>query len=235
MIKTLNNNNPEKLNEEVFKILISTINRILEGKDRVVLGIPGGNSVAGLFKLFRNKYSLLPWGNIHVFMTDERIVPLDDKYSNFKQAKKYFIEDLLINNIIDEKNIHPFIMNPESRNFGVSEYCEELKSFGGKYDIVILGAGEDGHVAALFPNHYSLSDNSEYYVIMTESPKPPNKRFTMSRNLLLKCDTAFVYFLGENKKNAYNNYLDNNVEIKNCPVKLINQLKTSYIITDLKT
>ena len=107
MTKIIYNKNINILNEEVFQLLSNTINDILKEQDEVVLGIPGGRSVTGLFKLFKNKYTLLPWDSIHIFMTDERIIPLDDEYSNFKQAKEAFIDDLLLYDVFNKNNIHP--------------------------------------------------------------------------------------------------------------------------------
>lgn len=233
MIKTIYNNNTDKLNAEAFNILVRCIKELLKTQDKIILGIPGGSSVSGLFRLLKENYSLLPWENIHIFMIDERIVNPDDKFCNFKQAKEAFIGELLLKNIINRKNIHPYNMKPELQDYGVGKYREELMSLGGIYDIVILGVGEDGHIAALFPNHHSLYNESENFIIMHDSPKIPLKRFTVSKKLLLKAKTAITFFLGENKKNTYKNYLNKNLGIKNCPVKLMNQIKKSYIITNI--
>ncbi len=235
MVKTIYNNNTIKLNAEAFNIFVSCINDLLKIQDRIILGIPGGSSVLGLFKLLKENYSLLPWENIHIFLIDERIVDLDNEFCNFKQANETFISELLLKNIINRKNIHPYNIKPGLQDYGVGKYCEELKSLGGTYDIVILGVGEDGHIAALFPNYHSLLNESEDFVIMHDSPKIPPKRFTASKKLLIKAKTAITFFLGDNKRNAYKNYLNKNLEIKNCPVKLINQIKKSYIITNIKT
>ena len=233
MIRTIYDDDHRKLNKQVLDLFLDIVLNLLEEKSQIILGIAGGRSVAGLFELLRNKHSLIPWGNINIFMIDERIVPLENKHSNFKQARETFIDELIEKGIIKKSNIHPFVMDPDVDDFGGSKYCEELKRFGGKYDIVILGAGEDGHVAALFPDHHSLSDNSEHFVIMNDSPKIPDRRITVSRRLLLKAKAVFIYFLGENKKAAYNSFLDNKVDLNNCPAKLASKIDTAYVITDI--
>lgn len=235
MSRIIFNNNIDLLNKMAFSLFANTVNNLLKNKRNPVLGIVGGRSVSGLYGQFKNEYLSVPWNKIHIFMADERIVPLNNEYSNFRAAKESFIDHLLKKNCINENHVHPFITIPGTEDYGASRYIEEFKSFGGDFDILILGAGEDGHIAALFPEHQSFYNESKYYTIMDDSPKPPPARITITKILLQKSKSVFLYFLGEHKKNAYKNFLDKNVKMSDCPAKLIDNVKNSYVITDINS
>ena len=79
---------------------------------------------------------------------------------------------------------------------GLSSYVKDLKDHGGKYDIVVLSSGEEGHVGALYPGHHSISDESEFYIKMNDSPKPPPNRMTSSRKLLKSAKYFMILLFG---------------------------------------
>ncbi len=206
---------------------------ILDKQGSLVFAIPGGRSVVGIFKLFKELNSL-DWEKIHIFMLDERLVPPGDRESNFKLAKDLFIDELVQRKSLPRSNIHPFIYDKDSPSRGISEYEDELKRFGGSYDIILLSSGEDGHIGGLYPGHHSIKDNSEYYIIMDDSPKPPPDRMSSSRRLLLRSKAAFVLFLGEGKKKAFQSFIDPNTDYLSCPAKIIYQIGRSYALSDIK-
>ena len=96
-------------------------------KDYVVLGVPGGRSAAEIFEALKKED--ISWDKVHVFMVDERLVPEDHEDSNFRLVKEHLAEAL------PEENVHPYNEN----------YEQELKKYGGAYDIILLSSGEDGH------------------------------------------------------------------------------------------
>ena len=98
----------------------------------------------------------------------------------------------------------------------------------------MLSSGEDGHVAALFPDHHSIKDKSEYFFTMGDSPKPPPERMTASLSLLKKSTIAIVLFYGEDKKDAYERFHDENLSIYNCPAKFVEEVDEGYVGTNLE-
>ncbi len=216
----------EEVEEKAADKIVDSVLRLLSQKDQVIVAIPGGRSVAGVFHLLKEKD--LPWNKIHIFMVDERLVPVDDAESNFKLANDVFIEDLINNGKLPKGNVHPFLASE-----GIAKYEEELKKHGGVYDVVLLSSGEDGHIGSLYPHHHSISNESAYFVQMNDSPKPPPNRMTMSRKLLLKAKVALIMFLGEAKREAYNKFLDKKLELMSCPAKLVQLIPNSFAFTDL--
>ena len=219
------------VSQPAVQIITKAVTTLLESQPTVVLALPGGRSIVGTLKQLTQ--TTIPWQRVHVFMVDERLVPIDDEQSNFKQLTELLLNPLLAIRAIPKENIHPFVYQPGEADSGIGRYETELKRFGGRYDIVFLGVGEDGHTAALFPRHHSISDQADYYLTMADSPKPPPKRMTASRSLLTGARYGIALFVGETKRQALERYQDKNQTIKDCPVKLIDEIEHSYVVTDL--
>ncbi|MGM5483457.1 MAG: 6-phosphogluconolactonase [Nanobdellota archaeon] len=210
--------------EELEKKAASIITR--KSKNSLVLAIPGGSSVYGIFKQLLKED--IEWKNVHIFMIDERIVPINHEKSNFRQAKESFLQILLDKKKIPESNVHPY--TPEK---GIKNYQEELEKVGGKFDIILLSSGEDCHIASLYPEHHSIRDNSDYFIEMEDSPKDPPKRMSSTRKLLLKSEVSILLFLGENKREAFHKYMDKNYNIEQCPCKIADKSPETYILTNI--
>lgn len=197
------------------------IEQILLEKEYVILGLPGGTSVSGILQNLKEKK--IQWEKVHFFLVDERRVPLDDEESNFKLVKENLLDFLTRGKKISDKNIHPY--NYQER---VGMYSQELQKFGGSFDIILLSAGEDGHIAGLFPDH-SVNNDSDYFIAFDYFLKMPKERMSASRKLLEKSGTALLLFFGEKKLDAYKKFLDENVSVNECPTKLVNKIDESYI------
>lgn len=189
------------------------------GRKSIVLGLVGGRSAPQLFdELSKLNIS---WDNIHIFMVDERFVPQDSEESNYRIIKEH-----LLNTVnIPKDNLHPF----EGK---VDEYYNELEKYGGKFDIIVLSAGENGHVGALHPNHHSIRDDSKGFIEMDDSPKPPSHRMSASRKLLTLADNCIIFFIGEGKREAYEKFNDEKVTVEECPAKIAFEMKDSVAVTN---
>jgi len=214
------------LEEEILNLIIKTIEKLSKIKKEIVFGIPGGNSVQNIFLKLKEKN--INWEKIHIFMVDERMVEITHKDSNYNLAYKTFIKELLENGKIPKENIHFYDFKKS-----VSEYESELKKYGGKFDIVLLGVGEDGHIAGLFPN-LSINNQEDYFITFDNSPKPPKERMSASRKLLEKSGLGLFLFFGDLKKQAYIDFNDSNKNVAECPAKIAYNLKESYIFTDIR-
>ncbi len=231
MTKTIFHKKKEDCYKEAVRIIIESIEKTLAEKEYAVLAIPGGRNVAAIFNILTKEDIL--WDKIHIFMVDERLVGIDDEQSNFKLANDSFIKNLIKTGKLQEENIHPFIVNANEKDKGIKKYEEELKKVGGKYDIVLLSAGEDGHVGALYPKHHSVNDESDFFITINDSPKAPAERMSSSKNLLLKSSIGIIIFIGNGKKEAYEKYIDKGLEIEDCPAKIVDSLNESYVLTDI--
>lgn len=135
---------------------------IAENK-RFVVALSGGNTPRNVYSLLAQEYkNSLPWAKIHVFFGDERSVPPDHPDSNFRMAN----DSLLSHVPIPPENIHRIHAELEPE-LAARNYEEQLRTFFNlgngawpRFDLIMLGLGEDGHTASLFPGSSALKEMS---------------------------------------------------------------------------
>lgn len=206
------------------------IHEYLKTQKQVVLGICGGTSVKGIFELLKKQN--IPWEKVHIFWVDERLVPTDSPDSNYNQSCNIFLDFLTKQKKIKTINVHPYNYFDLQIEKGLDAYKNEVREFSHHFDIVLLSSGEDGHVASLFPNHDSINNQSEFFIHVNNSPKPPKERISTSRKLLEKSKTAILLFFGEQKRQAFKNFQNQEMSVIDCPAKLVNNIQDSYVFSD---
>jgi 6-phosphogluconolactonase len=167
-------------------------------------------------------------------MVDERLVPLTDDQSNYGGLKRLLFDSLVQQGVISQNQLHPFVTDPSQSDFGCSAYREELRTFGGKFTVVVLGVGEDGHIAGLFPHHSALTEKTETFVHFHDSPKPPADRMSASPALITGAELSIILALGEGKRAAWMAFNDNAVTAEACPSKLALKARECLVVTDLE-
>lgn len=191
--------NDIKLSRYLVKEILLIANKSIEENGKFSIVLSGGRSFIDTYKILRESKS--NWKKWHIYLTDERCVPLNDYRRNDK-----LINSLWLNNKkIPKKNIH-FIFAELDKKKAVNQYKSLLQKVN-KFDVVLLGMGEDGHVASLFPKH--RYDDNESVVIESNSPKPPKERITLSYSRLTKSRYIFKIVCGSSKFNALNSWIKN--------------------------
>jgi len=212
----------EDLYKKTALLISKSINKIIDSKKQVVIGLAGGNSIS---KTLDELYKLpVDWNHVHIFMVDERIVPITHPQSNFKMIFEK------LSRIIPKENFHPFNYNSNKNDLGIAEYNKSINSFKNEFDIVIVSSGEDGHIGSLFPKHTSIFNESESYIIVENSPKPPANRISAPKKMIINSRIGFLFIVGENKINAYEKFIDEQINYVDCPSKLINEISENYIV-----
>ena len=166
----------EQLAKKAASILYNTTLRLLRKKKDVVIAVPGGQSVSGIYENFRD-YTL-PWDRIHMFLLDERLVAADHPDSNYRLVREHMGSEVV------PVMIHQFIYDFKNPIQSVIDYREKLNHCGGQFDIVLASSSEDGHIGSLFPNHHSLEKNQHGFFLLDDSPKPPPGRMSASFDLI---------------------------------------------------
>lgn len=212
-------------------VLAEGIRELLKEQMIVVLAVPGGRSVSGIFMELKSRD--IEWPRVHIFMVDEKLVPITHEDSNFRIAKESFLKELIDEKLLPKENVHPFIFDVSKADFGMKEYEQELLAHGGACDIVLLSAGRLGQIGSLYPGHHSIESESEYFVLMNDAPEPPPDRISMSRNLILNSKLCLLLFLGEEKREAYFNFRNRCHDHKSCPSNVVYKVTNSYVLTDI--
>jgi 6-phosphogluconolactonase len=141
------------------------------------------------------------WSRVAVWWGDERFVPRDDPERNAGQARAAFLDALGV----DPANVHEMPSTDDAADVheGATAYSEELHEHGsGEFEIVMLGIGPDGHVASLFPGHPALDVNDRIAVGVTDSPKPPPERISLTFPALNRTRSVWFLASGEGKAQA---------------------------------
>lgn len=208
----------EELSIKTAALLVQELKKVISHKGKAVIALPGGRSVAGLLQ--KLSPDDLNWSKVEIFMIDERVVPIEDKDSNYKQAYDLFFHRV-------PTKVHPFIIEK-----GVEQYNQEFQRAGAHFDIIILGVGEDGHIAALFPNHPALEIKGKKYIQLNDSPKLPKERITASVDSIKDADAVILLFVSAAKKKAYEEFLNPTISETKCPAKIVMGVKELYFFKD---
>lgn len=180
MIKNLHIfDNPEELANQFAEQLISWIGN--HSGDHFHLAISGGNTPNLLFSVLSAKHQDYPfWQKAHFWWVDERMVPPTHAESNFRIAN-----ELLFSKIpISPGNIHQIKGEAEPETEALSYSAQICKNLHSKnewpvFDLIILGMGDDGHTASIFPNQLNLL-NSENVCEVATHPVSGQKRITLT-------------------------------------------------------
>jgi 6-phosphogluconolactonase len=137
------------------------------------------------------------WTRVSLFWVDERAVLADDPESNFGLARRMLIDPL------QPRAPRAFPMpaaQPDLEQAALDyDHVLDRELEGRALDLAILGVGEDGHIASLFPGHPALEDQNRV-VAVHDSPKPPKRRLTLSMPFLLSSTRIWVVAIGGRKR-----------------------------------
>lgn len=156
--------------------------------------LSGGGSALIFLSALRN--ANVDWRKITLFWADERAVPPDHPESNYGLAERMLLAPL------GAHAPRAIRMPAETSNLKQAAlwYDDALASEldGSVLDLAILGVGEDGHVASLFPGHPALNDQRRV-VAIEDSPKPPPRRLSLTLHFLLRTRKIWVIAIGQRK------------------------------------
>lgn len=202
-----------ELENKLVEFISTDFNNFMkdEKSDFYYLALPGGNSIKKILNLL--SVAGIDWSRVKILLTDEREVSEHEQESNIK-----LIKDLLISKIdIPEDNLILPTLGFEPEHI----------------DFIILSAGEDGHIASLFPNHESILDETLGYIKVSNSPKLPSDRISLSKNTILKAKNVALLFFGPQKYDAFQDFNNPLLSEKECPAKLLEDIENLYVLVDV--
>ena len=168
---------------------------------KIYIAISGGNTPQGLFDYWATQTTEIPWNRIVIFWVDERCVSPNSDQSNYFNAFEHFIKPLKI----EDSQIFRIKgeIDPSLEAHHYSDIVEnEVPLFNGvpRFDFILLGIGNDGHTASLFPEDIPRLNNTNSLYIVTENPENHVKRITMTFELINNCSDIMFVVMGEGKK-----------------------------------
>ena len=189
--------NAEQLNEKFAERIVELLQSEVNVNGTATLVVSGGRTPVGLFNSLSTKG--IDWSSITVTLADERWVDEQDDASNAKLVKTH----LLINNAKDAtflslKTSHSDAYDAES------EVAELLSSVARPFTVTILGMGEDGHTASLFPCsaevERGLDLNNDSLCLAATPTTAPHQRMSLTLKQIVASKNVFLHLTGEKKK-----------------------------------
>lgn len=182
--------------------------------------LAGGSTPAATYRLLAKEQS--PWQQWHIYFGDERCLPRDHPDRNSRMAAETLFEKVAI----PASQIHsiPAEQGPEAAAKSYTKTLEGILPF----DLVILGLGEDGHTASLFPRQQHPENLTALPI--HNAPKPPAERVSLSTQALSNCRQLIFLVSGKSKQRAVSQWHAGS----DLPVGNITALTKGEVLVDLE-
>jgi len=227
--------NLEELYQKSADTFVELAEKSIRKHGKFVVALSGGSSPKAIFKLLATKEyaDKIEWNKIYFFWVDERWVSLDDDKSNAKMT----FETLLNQVPVNKSQIFPMYKDGVEPQEFAKEYELQIRNVLGNegvFDFILLGMGDDGHTASLFPGEEILNEKEKwvdaYYLKSQEM-----YRITLTEPIINKAENILVVAFGESKRHALNEVLNGEYNPQLYPLQLINKKETFQFFTDEKT
>jgi 6-phosphogluconolactonase len=157
--------------------------------------LAGGQTPRGAYSLLRTAKT--DWARWQIYFGDERCLPADDAERNSRMATEAWLGRVPI----PKANVH-VIPAERGATAAAAAYSETLRGVA-DFDLVLLGLGEDGHTASLFPGRdWGATPESPDALAITDAPKPPPQRVSLSAARLSRAHDVLFLVEGESKRDA---------------------------------
>ncbi|PWB20590.1 6-phosphogluconolactonase [Flavobacterium sp. HTF] len=214
-------NNTEEINTEAAALFVTSAEKAIAQKGKFTAVLTGGSSPAGVYKLlasdaYKNK---IDWSKVFIFWGDERWVPLNDDLSNAKMS----YATLLSHVPVPQENIFEMYkdgVTPEDYAITYEQSIRTVLGEEGKFDLILLGMGDDGHTASLFPGQAVLDEQKKWVAAYYLEPQKMH-RITLTAPLINKAEKIVVIAFGEKKAHALKEVLHGDYNPNTYPMQLI--------------
>lgn len=184
----------------------------------------GGTPKIWFGDLAANHRDDFDWQKVHLYWGDERCVPPDHSDSNFGMTNSYLLEKI----DIPESNVHRIKGELDPKQ-AAEEYSKELSEFQDEsgipeFDLVILGMGDDGHTASIFPFQIHLWNDPGICVVATH-PDSGQKRVSLTGKVINNARAVAFLVTGEAKSEKVEAILNGSEKSTGLPAALVNPVR----------
>ncbi|MGE2737965.1 6-phosphogluconolactonase [Mycolicibacterium vaccae] len=187
--------------------LVDAITAAIAARGVAQIVLTGGGTGIGMLERVGERAGEIDWSKVHIYWGDERFVRYDDDDRNEKQAR----EALLDHVDIPAANVHPMAASDgefgDALDAAAQAYAYALAEAGGAeptpaFDVHLLGMGGEGHVNSLFPDTAAVREASRTVIGVTDSPKPPPQRITLTLPAIRRSREVWLVVSGAAKADA---------------------------------
>jgi 6-phosphogluconolactonase len=189
------------LRREAYRRIVDAASRAISQRGRFLIVLAGGNTPRDTYRMLRGADA--DWSRWQIHFGDERCLPADDPERNSQSAGDTWLDHVAI----PKNNVHA-IATELGAEAAAHAYICSLRDVD-NFDLVLLGLGEDGHTASLFPGHdWGESTNSPDALAIFDAPKAPPERVSLSAARLSRAREVLFLVEGEAKRDAVTRWRD---------------------------
>jgi len=223
---------PDKtaLIERSLALILEKMEDAIAQRGQFTIALSGGSTPKPLYEAISTQS--LPWEKIHVFWGDERYVPPDHPDSNQRMTSLAWLDKV----DLPAENIHPMPTGSGDPAVDAAAHAAELQTFFGTgagefptFDLILLGTGDDGHTASLFPHTDALSARDRLVTVGNKDGQP---RITFTVPLINQTRCALFLVAGENKQAALAQIFAESADDLHYPARLIQPQGELYWLLD---
>ncbi|MGV0653165.1 6-phosphogluconolactonase [Mycolicibacterium thermoresistibile] len=179
--------------------LVEAINAAISARGEAVIVLTGGGSGIALLKRVGERAGEIDWSKVQLFWGDERYVPAADDERNEKQAREALIDHL----DIPAANVHPMAASDSSYGDDMAAAAAAYeRALPAEFDVHLLGMGGEGHINSLFPDTAAVRETERLVVPVSDSPKPPPRRITLTLPAVRRARQVWLVVSGAAKADA---------------------------------
>jgi 6-phosphogluconolactonase len=183
------------LQQAALETILASAAQAIHERGQFHLVLAGGNTPRGIYR--RLCAARTDWSRWHIYFGDERCLPPLDPARNSRMAEEVWLDSVPI----PSRQLHA-IPGELGASQAARMYAETLRTVG-DFDLVLLGLGEDGHTASLFPGHeWGRGGGSPDTLAVFDAPKPPPQRVSLSAARLSRARQVLFLVSGESKHRA---------------------------------
>ncbi|MCM2373068.1 6-phosphogluconolactonase [Aporhodopirellula aestuarii] len=196
-----------------------------QSQDKICVALSGGSTPKMLFDLWASEYSdAVDWSRLHFFWGDERCVPPNDPESNYGVAKELFFDKVGI----ADQNIHRVHgeADPEQER---GRYEDEIRATLAsdetglpRFDLMLLGMGDDGHTASIFPHQRELLESSRVCEV-AQHPVSGQTRITLTGPVIKAAAKIVFLVTGKAKADVLADVIQHRGAFETYPASYINE------------
>jgi 6-phosphogluconolactonase len=216
---------PEQVATAAAERFVTHASRALEDHGVFSVALSGGSTPRQMYRVLASEpfKSAVAWKRVHLFFGDERNVPRDHSESNYRMANEALISQVPI----PPENLHPIDGEGDAED-GAKKYQMDLKAFFNgqdwpRFDLVLLGMGEDGHTASLFPHSLALKER-ERWTTSNFVEKLATFRITLTAAAINAAANVEFLVTGSNKAASLAAVVNGRRDPENLPAQLIQPL-----------
>lgn len=211
--------NVQQLSEAAAHTFVEEARNAIQESGRFAVALAGGSTPKSTYETLAAEYGEtkdLDWGRVHFFFGDERSVPPDHEDSNYRMAYEALLSHVAAGSVHRMRGE----LKPAE---AAALYEHELKQFFGgppRFDLVLLGIGEDGHTASLFPRTPAL-DARDRWAVENPVEKLSTVRLTLTVPTINAARTVVFLIAGEGKAEALKKILEGDADPRDYPAKFV--------------